>query len=63
MFIYGSYAKNTNSDGPAFHIYTYQKAFLHFGTLLHKMIFSVQNIITDMRYMCVVIENNYYIMW
>lgn len=39
-------------DGPTFHVYTYQKAFLHFGTSLHKMISSVQNIVTDMRYTC-----------
>jgi len=45
--------KNTNSDGPAFHIYTYQKAFLHFGTSLHK-IFSLQNIVTELR-ICVIL--------
>lgn len=37
--------KDTNSDGPAFHVYTYQKAFLHLSTSLHKIISSVQNIV------------------
>jgi hypothetical protein len=52
--MYASYAKNTNSDGPAFYVYTYQKGIpIIFGTSLHKMISSVQNIVTDMQYTCV----------
>lgn len=46
LLLYTNYMqKDTNSDGPAFHVYTYQKAFLHLGTSLHKIISSVQNIV------------------